>query len=238
MKYLIILFISLSLFAQEKRVKIAVIDSGVGYWQAGQKFMCQDGRKTLIKDDNGYDTNGHGRNIISIITRNLNPTKYCIISYKVIDFRANRGNMKHFVRAIYQAIRDKVKYINISMSGYSKYKPEYLAIIKALKRKITIIVAAGNDGWNLDQSCTVFPACYKKYIKKRYRHRLKVIGANLPNSNYSKNRKIINIYENGKNQGSPVMSGTSQATANYTGKIISRKNKKYGTIIYRRQGCK
>lgn len=104
-------------------------------------------------------------------------------------------------------------------------KTEREIIQKALNAGIYIVVAAGNENSNLEERCNYFPACHD--------YRLIVVG-NLkdkktrhPSSNYG---NVVNHWEIGVNQEALgiKLTGTSQAAAVTTGRIIeylSRKGK-------------
>jgi subtilisin family serine protease len=232
MKYLIMFLLSFSCLAGsvEKRKKIAVLDTGIGLSQILQDYMCKDSRKTLLPLDAGLDKHGHGKNVIGLIAKEINSKTHCIVSYKIFNYNLKKQYMNDGIR---QAIKDGVKYINISGGGPNSEpdsnKEERRLIRKALKKGIVVILASGNQGLNLDKNCNYYPACYKKDIKN---DNLIVVGAKDVKS--GNKGKIIDFYEKGKLVGTPVMSGTSQATATVTGKIASGKLKKHGIIIHRR----
>ena len=97
------------------------------------------------------------------------------------------------------------------------YDPiESYFIKKLLQAKIKVVVAAGNDGFDLDKECKAFPACANKGLI--------VVGAldmkcrnRSPMSNYG---KIVKHWQRGeKVEGGGIFhTGTSQATAVETAK--------------------
>jgi hypothetical protein len=201
MKYLLVFLFSFSLFAKETRIKIAVIDTGVSRFQ--EQYLCKGGKKSLV-DDLGYDTNGHGTNIISILASGLDFSKYCIISYKVFSSYSYDGIL---AVAINEAIMDKVQYINLSAAGTGSSFSEKHAIEQTIKNGIYIFIAGGNDSKNLDKKCDVYPACYR--FDSQY---FKVIGAT--DTGTSNTGSFFYAYAKGRKQGFPPMTGTSQATPN------------------------
>ncbi|MDD5650808.1 MAG: S8 family serine peptidase [Candidatus Nanoarchaeia archaeon] len=219
MKFFIILMliISISYAKDEKRIKIGIIDTGISIDQTRSEIMCKKGIKTFF-NDNGIGIDKHGINIFNIITKGLDAKKYCIISYKVFNNFRNKNNIDIYNKAIKMAIDDNVKYLNISMGGNNFNWNEYSLIQKSLTKGMVVIVAAGNDGKNLDKYCNYYPACYIKYLKEK---NFKVVGAyNLDLSNYG---SIVTNFEDGYMVGNPKLSGTSQAAANYTKKILIKK---------------
>jgi len=226
MKYFIIFLISIPCLAGniEKRKKIAVLDTGIGLSQVLKDYICIDGGKTLLPLDIGLDKHGHGKNVIGLIADQINSKTHCIVSYKVWS---DDLSIEYLTEGFEQAIADKVSYINLSGGGPKYMVEEKALILKALEKGITVVVASGNGGLNLDKKCNYYPACYKIKDKKFI-----VVGAN--DLKYGNKGKIVDFYEKGNQVGIPVMSGTSQATATVTGKIASGKIKIHGIILHRR----
>lgn len=205
---LLLIFLSFSVFA---KIEIAVIDTGVGIHQ--KKYLCKNG--SISWERTAYDLNGHGSNVIELITKKMDTNKYCIVSYKFWDASYKSEDTINFVnKALENAIKRKVAVINMSLYGAFYSTPEKKLIEKALDMGIAIVVAAGNDGYNLDVACISFPACYKFSHKNFY-----VIGAK--EEKFSNYGAVVDSYENGTKQGELKLSGTSQAAANFTAKLIS-----------------
>jgi hypothetical protein len=215
-----ILFVSIEFQARsESRIKIGIIDSGISYEQSKSKILCENGRKTFIDNDSGYDNHGHGTNIFGLVSKKLNPKKYCIISYKYFDIVAL--NTQHpYLKAILEADHDEVKYLNESLVGYELEVIEYSILRSMLIEDTVIAVAAGNDSKELKlNNCNAYPACYKTRINDKNFH---VVGAyDVKESNYG---PIVTDLESGLRQGNPTMTGTSQATAVFLNKLIRKNN--------------
>ena len=107
--------------------------------------------------------------------------------------------------------------MNISAGGPISDFNERAIIYTMLDNGITIVAAAGNTKINLDKNCNYFPACYDE--------RIHVIGTS--NRYYSNYGKIVDVYLNGTEQTAYgiTLSGTSQAAAIYTGKLIKKMYK-------------
>lgn len=201
--------------AKELRTKIAVIDTGVSKSQATKSYMCDNGVKNMTIYENS-DFNGHGSHIAHIIGSRINAKKFCIVSYKVYHNRTTIDVLYNTLKALKDIAKNSYKYVNISMSGgYSALEFDYLE--KLTKNGVKVSVAAGNDGKDLDKVCDVFPACYKKFMNDNY---YVVSARDLKKSNKGK----FTIKEKGKDVMSygGVMSGSSQATAIWTSKLINR----------------
>lgn len=207
----------------DDRIKIGMIDSGISQKQSTSKILCTDGMKSMVEKDLGYDTHGHGTNIFGLISKDLDPKKYCIISYKIWNSSTPAQKVMQFsTNAIKQAVEDGVKFLNISMSGYGYHVPEFIALQYATQYML-VIVAAGNDSQSLDNRCDVFPACYRHLLKSNF---YVIGGYDVKESNYG---NIVDFYTYGKKMGIPVLSGTSQATAFFTNKLIKNNNK---NVVY------
>jgi len=99
-----------------KEIKIAVIDSGVDNEHPEIKNNVLQGRDYLGDNTHGLiDTFGHGTQVsgvILILNRNVK-----IIPYKVMK-EFNDGISLNIIKAIYDAIEDGAKIINISLGSY------------------------------------------------------------------------------------------------------------------------
>jgi len=211
------------------RIKVIVIDSGVGNHQINQPYMCKNASKTLVGNGK-FDNSGHGTNIISIIQQGINVKTHCIVSYKIwYAGISGEDSIAASIKALRLALNSKnVGFVNISMGGPEPHKMEKFLIKQLLINNVKVVVAAGNgDGngkaINLDKNCEYFPACYKKTLQYTNFY---VVTANLYSSNYG---AIVTDKLNGINIGIPKRSGTSQATASKTSQLL----KKCGILKYR-----
>ena len=217
MKYLLLLLTtSYAHEALENRHKIAVIDTGVNEVVSHMKYMCKDGIKNFTESSN-EDINGHGSKIINIIGTRINSDKYCISSYKV--FHDKDGGIDSTINALKDISKDKdIKYVNISMNGYSNSKEE-LAMVETLTQKdIKFTIAAGNEKKLIKKGdCTQFPACYKLFITKP--SNFYVVGAIGSFSNYG---PVVDVVVNGTIESlGLVQRGTSQAAASFAATMIN-----------------
>lgn len=159
----------------------------------------------------GNDIFGHGTNIIRTIARSAKNKDYCIQVVKIFNDKKEfiLDNNSFIIPAKFGA-----KIFNLSYYGKESYNQEFIVMDYLVKKyQVNFVVSAGNDGVNLDIDCNSFPACYKNLNKY-------VIGATLDNetrSAYSNYGSIVTNYENGYSLG---MSGTSQAAAKFSAKLI------------------
>jgi len=217
--FLLAVLLSFTVFAKETRIKIAVIDTGIKDSPEITPYLCKKGHKNFTKGTL-KDVHGHGTNVVGLIANNINKNKVCLLIIKYYHLETDvlppekYGELFDYVR------KQKVKYINFSSTGRSPIEVERQQILSLLSKKVHVIVAAGNEGINLKYDCSSFPGCYN--ITSQYFH---VVGAkDLLESNYG---MLGQEYENGKDQCSlgVCLSGSSQATAVYTGKLAAKETR-------------
>lgn len=217
-------------------IKIAVVDTGFGYNFHGKGAkLCNTGHKDFsgvnaFTEPNfssvrvPLDIQGHGTNIVGIIESYVRKAhvNYCIVILKFESGYTSYNGLHATVEAFKYATKFKFPYINYSAGGSMPSGDERKAVKDYLDHGGTMIVAAGNSGVNLDDKGNgEYPAQYDK--------RIIVVGNLLSNgkkaplSNYG---SCVNRWEVGMNvEGyGVVMSGTSQATATATGKIVSQNS--------------
>lgn len=205
----------------ESRIKIAVIDTGIDSSFVELKpYFCKTGHKSIVDNTPMTDSTKmkHGTNVTGLIAKSIDPNKACLIIIKF--YSSEKSNT---VAAINHAISQQADFINMSLGGSEYSTTEYRAITKALSLGIKIAVAAGNDYRNLDNNCYYYPACYAKTI---HSNQFKVVGSNTySDKHYTNYGSIVSTTENGTNVGLPRLTGTSQATAIFTGKWVNNNLK-------------
>jgi hypothetical protein len=215
MNKLLILFIfPIIIFAQQR---IVIIDTGIDkkVFNSNKSIFCKDGHK----DFTGHglnDAHGHGTNVSSLIDKYANYSDYCQIILKI--YHNGYSSVRLIQKSIDYAIKIKADIINISFGGEGYSSVEHRTILRALNNNITIIAAAGNDGKSLNGSYKYYPASYD--------NRIIVVGNMGFKSNYG---TIVDKWEYAVNvvgrYGIPL-TGTSQATAIYSGRYINDKQAK------------
>lgn len=213
MKTLILLLVIIFLvsLAEAKTLRVAVIDTGY----SGQTTrLCADGQFDFVFDSPtvGKDRVGHGTKVINAIERYAGKSAYCILAYRVFG---DESFLPPVAVAVNYAVAHGATVINLSLEGPTASLEETTAISLALKRGVTVLVAAGNEGKNLDINCNVYPACY--HLKG-----LQVIGswANVKRAKHGNTGKIITQHEDYCFEGT---CGTSLSTAIATGKFLKNK---------------
>jgi subtilisin family serine protease len=254
----VILLTSIVVVAQPvtKPIVVAVIDTGIAKEAFGKHILCQYGHRDFT-GTGIIDNHGHGTHISTLIdqyVKDVHPYSeqdtvfkavlssvephYCQVILKYFNKEeSGADNMKAMIGALRWAIDIKVDVINIAGGGSEPNPQEETLIKEALNKGITIVAAAGNEGYELDQ----YPATsmewdstkiHNYYFPAGYDRRIVMVG------NWTEKKLIAKT----SNRGSSVnaweigtqvlslcqdwnycrMSGTSQATAIRTGKIVRK----------------
>lgn len=196
----------------------------------GHKDFSIDGQFTkeyATADPIPVDTHGHGTNIVGIIDGYASKAyiNYCIVVIKYYsDNQPGEINLFATIAAVKYATNIKADYINYSGGGYTGNVGELIAVSKYIDGGGTFVAAAGNEGRNLDQPINAYyPAMDDK--------RIIVVGNKSESGVRSKSSNYGNVvkrWEVGENVTAYgiTMTGTSQATAVATGKIVSTSHNK------------
>lgn len=185
--------------------KIAILDTG--YTNKDKKVF---GWNFIDHSSEFNDNHGHGQHITEII-RSIAPESE-IYALKVID---GAGNVypKAVAAAIEYAIKHQIKIINCSW--YDETSATYEAFVRAEKAGILMVVAADNEGKNIDFQ-TVYPASYNltnmiNVAASTEDDKLSLLS--------SWGRKTVHIGAPGENilSAGKKMSGASQAAAHVAG---------------------
>jgi len=172
----------------EHRKVVAVVDTGINLNEPKlQPYMCNG----LSHDFTGtglQDTNGHGTNIAWNVIKGLNPQRFClsILKYYQSDVNGNI-NLKNEIQAFHFAADHHAVLINFSAGGAQTSIEETVVVSRALNLGIIIVVAAGNDGRELDvDNYCYWPACSVIHPKFHVVGGLDQYGHKMIYSNYGK----------------------------------------------------
>lgn len=224
---------------KQAKVVVAVIDTGIDPTLMSKPWICKEGHKDFT-GSGLVDNHGHGTHIAGIVEQHAKKVildfkknnlkslddataDFCIIAIKYFDPKVKSDNLDLTIKSLRWAIDQKVDIINYSGGGTEYSEKEFKLIEEALKKGIKVVAAAGNERSNLETA---------KYYPAMYDQRIFIVG-NLQ-SNYDKTRaptsnygKPVNTWEVGTNVISRLpggtigfMTGTSQATAVKSGKIV------------------
>lgn len=224
-------------FGACKPTVVAVLDTGFGFEGRGHEAkLCKFGHKDFsidkrysaqygTKDKIPLDIHGHGTNIVGVISDNTKITSYCFVIVKYYsDMQSSQQNLAASTKAIQYANSIGADFINYSGGGPVLDEQEQRAVKTFLSRGGKFVAAAGNEKEDLDSPENgYYPAMDDIRVISVGNNNF--YGVRSYTSNYGKR---ITRWEKGENvTGYGItMTGTSQATAVATGKILSeRKNK-------------
>ena len=152
---------------------VAVLDSGVNYNQEDlTSNLWKDpatgkyGYDFVDLDDDPMDLNGHGTHITGIIgaigDNSVGTAGVCwkakIMTVRVLD-ALGQGTTADIVSGINYAVSKGAKVINLSLTGSNFDQAESDAITSAQSSGVLVVVAAGNDGVNVDDPATPIYPC-------------------------------------------------------------------------------
>ncbi len=212
-----------------QQIRIAVVDTGLDLTDPRFKtHICHTGHKNFVEDESINDTHGHGTFVAGLIQQYASKSNYCLLIYKYYSESASGSlNLKRESMAFREAIKNGASIINFSGGGGGFNEEEALLIAK--NPKVTFVVAAGNEGEDLD-----VPGNYYFPASLFYKN-MHVVGAidshgdRSKTSNYSKKiydtelgENAISFLPNGK---MGHMSGTSMATGIFSGKLVDKLSK-------------
>lgn len=220
-----------------KPVIVAVIDTGFDFksdWtaiiKAYPKFRkprtCKYGNVDFTEKGLA-DNHGHGTHVAGLIAQYADDANYCLVIMKYFDKATeDTDHLADTAKAFQRAIDLKVDIINYSGGGEDRSEIECSLIKKALNAGIVVVAAAGNEGKNINDT---------KYYPAMCDDRVKAVGnafdtgVFVQSSNFSddgpKSRHLYtqtgwNVMSLAPSNQLRVMTGTSQAAAIQTGKII------------------
>lgn len=196
-------------------IPVAVIDSGfdqITLQKAGVK-LCPKGHFDAVNNDNniGYDWSPvqHGTKMAILINKYAQG-RACLVLIKAIDHDPFIQNTIYVNRALRRLVttKDYIKIVSMSYSG-PIYDEEERKLMSQLSysNKITMFVAAGNDDMDLDDDCSVYPACYKAIDRE--------VVVSATNAIHHNTGDVVKQWENGTELD---LIGTSVATAIAAGK--------------------
>jgi subtilisin family serine protease len=192
--------------------------------------MCKYGHKTFVGTDLA-DNHGHGTHITGIIAQNAGDANYCIVAIKYFDPKAIGSNLDNTRQAFQYAMDIKVDVINYSGGGEEYSKEECDLVKRALDSGIIIVAAAGNEKSNVNE-IPYYPAMCDpriRMVSNVYDNGNYVQSSNYtddgPKSRFLHKEIGYNLINLAPNNQLAVMTGTSQATAVQTGKLIKDWNK-------------
>jgi serine protease len=155
-------------------VTVAVIDTGVAYENYGSFIKAADltagtfvaGYNFISDNTHPNDDNGHGTHVTGTIAQTTNNALGCaglafnvkIMPLKILDSAGN-GSGSDLIAAIYWAINNGAKVINVSLGGSVYNSLEQQAVQAAKNSNVMVICATGNNN-----GAVLYPAAYPESI--------------------------------------------------------------------------
>lgn len=212
---------------------VAVIDTGLMDNTITKKAkLCKFGHKDFsnlnhlqvfknVEAGVPSDNHGHGTNVAGLIQKYAENANFCIVVIKYVDpmFMNNNNGLDSTIKAFEYATNIKAKYVNYSGGGTEPSYEEKKAVLRYLATGGTLIAAAGNERADVNK---------KPYYPAMYDSRIMTVGSIEHDGRvayYSNFGNRVKNWEEGTNKlgFGVVMSGTSQATAVFTGKLIKQQ---------------
>jgi major intracellular serine protease len=213
---LLLQFLDTGLKIYEKSMHVNLCKTGHRDFTVMQKFV----HHPKSTDDIPVDSHGHGTNIAGVIQDNAGDAHYCFVILKYYDpYAKQNDNLKHTINAIEYATKIGAKYINYSGGGVEFSGVEQRFVKEYLDKGGTFIAAAGNEKSDLEQQ-PYYPALDDSRVIAV--GNLDVSGKmRSATSNYG---KLVDVWEIGEavRGFGYLMSGTSQASAVHTGKLLKK----------------
>lgn len=208
-----------------KTVKVAVLDTGIdSSHEIFNKVQIGAGWNVIDDTKDVDDDVGHGTHVSGIIASNS--ANITIVPYKVASL--TDGRLSHVLKALNKAMGEDVDIINLSFGFESDSKALRKVLSAIEQRGIIVVAASGNKG----SSAQYYPASYSDVISVA-----SVDGLNhkLSKSDYG---DWVDVAAYGYRVRSAIpnnlyarMSGTSQATAFVTAKLVEYARKKEGDAM-------
>ena len=225
-----LLLVSPLIYAKTKKrtpmIKVAIVDTGLDIHDprfAGH--ICPKVGANFVIEETLADVNSHGTHVAGLIVRYAEDANYCLMIYKYFR-KSDMGSTSLYreVQAIKAAIDDGADIINLSEGG-TAYNEREAELIRN-HPEILFVVAAGNESLNMDIGGNEW------YPASLFLPNMVVVGNKAtdselnPESNYGSKVRAFEIgtevYSTLPGGYMGYKSGTSQATAIRTGKIVKQ----------------
>jgi len=218
------LLLSIPVLAQ---TRVVVLDTGLDIQDTRfSAHICNEGHKDFTNTELD-DVEGHGTHIVGLIQQYAGDADYCLIIVKYYKDSSTYNNMKAYTAALKYSFSLEPAIINFSGIGPKFDEDELLEIQH--HPEVVMIVAAGNEGTNLDE---------KKYYPASYEEANVITIGSIDwltehISKFSNYGKVVKGWEVGEFVKSTLpkgqegyMQGTSMSTAIFCGKKIREISKK------------
>ncbi|MGN0551160.1 MAG: S8 family serine peptidase, partial [Acutalibacteraceae bacterium] len=153
-------------------IKVAVVDTGVSNHTFLNGRIASGGYDFVDNDSNPADLHGHGTHVSGTIVDCTPGLKVKVLPVRVLDADGS-GSSLNVGNAIKYAADHGAKVINLSLGGgHSNYEDDCISY--AIKKGVTVVVAAGNENQNTANVCpahiknAIVVAAVDSKLKKAY----------------------------------------------------------------------
>lgn len=202
-------------------VKVAIMDTGIDLTHPDLQSNIKGGINTIKPAKSANDDNGHGTHVAGIVAAVNNTIgvvgvapEVHLYAVKVLN-AAGSGWLSDIIEGFQWCIDNQIKVINMSFGSDGTNSSEQEAVTQAYNAGITLVAAAGNDGY---ANSVDYPGAYPEVIA------VSAIDANLKLASFSSygpevdiTAPGVQIYSTYKKAAYATMSGTSMATPHVTG---------------------
>ena len=203
-------------------ITVAVIDTGI------RNHPDLANKVTIRRDytgEGGQARSEHGTHVAGTIAADGEirgvAYKAKLADYRVLDRRGD-GDLDDVVTAVRDAVREGCDVINMSLGGPVDYKPLREAVQEAYDAGVPIIVAAGNEGDNNNNTDELsYPGMYPTVLSigSANFNKLRTVPSRFTNSNNEVDCCAMgeDVISTGPNNDYVALSGTSMAAPHIAG---------------------
>jgi subtilisin family serine protease len=227
---LIFLIVPITLYAAPPcpQIRVGLVDTGLNLNDPRIKpHLCPTGHKNFVQHQTINDLNGHGTFVAGLIEQYSGNANYCLLIYKYYQADVpGIVNEKHELEAFQEAVDNGATIINFSAGGPNFNESESVFIKE--HPNTTFVVAAGNERSNLDIPGNEFYPASLFFENEKVVESIDKKGKISSFSNYSSKASkeigedVLSYLPHG---GYVNASGTSFATAIFTGKLVDKLSK-------------
>lgn len=216
-------------------------ESGIDINGNDKRFnRIDDDQNGFVDDVNGWnfidgnnnlkDTIGHGTHVGGLIIAGAHPKEVRLMVLKYYNANSTpQKNISAYLAALKYAVGSSAKIINYSGGGPQELPEEKILLSQAAKKGQYLVTAMGNENSAIEDK-PFFPASYSNSESGKYIipvEALDQLGNRYSKSNFMRTKRgpaalgenVISSLPGGK---LGLMSGTSQATALFTGQLAQK----------------
>ncbi|MDI6784990.1 MAG: S8 family peptidase, partial [bacterium] len=212
--------------SQGTAVKVAIMDTGIDLTHPDLQPNIKGGYNPIKPNKSANDDNGHGTHVAGSVAAVNNAIgvigvapQVNLYAVKVLN-AAGKGFLSDIIEGLQWCIENKMQVVNMSFGSDYGNTSEYEAIYAAFTSGITLVAAAGNDGY---ANSVDYPAVYPEVIAVTAIDRsLKFASFSSYGPEVDITAPGVQIYSTYKGSKYATMSGTSMASPHVTGVVALR----------------